>query len=127
MKRIQQLFVAPNLLDTMCPSIIKEPPFLLRHLNFRPNEILENVELNPHPTDLLLDTSVFSTKCLKLVHDILLSQHSPILLGPVLDELKDLNRRKGVKSLLDPSRSFALSFQFGFAYFYFFVAVFPSW
>jgi hypothetical protein len=65
------------------------PPFFKHYFNILPQDILNQVYYNPHPTDLLLDTSVFSISRIPLILEMLIS-HSPILLDPVLNELEDL-------------------------------------
>lgn len=82
------------------PQSVVLPPFMFRHFSLYRQQIIACVNRNPHPTDLLLDTSVFSIDRLPLVRDILL-YCSPILLVPVLIELEDLKTKPSLKELRD--------------------------
>jgi len=79
------------------------PPFSRFCFDTPPGDFLASVRGNPHPTDLLLDTSVFSTTRIPLVREILgcLSSLSPILLAPVVKELEDLKRKPALAELRD--------------------------
>ena len=61
------------------PQSVVLPPFSILHFSLDRQQIIACVNRNPHPTDLLLDTSVFSIDRLPLVREI--------LLVPVLIEL----------------------------------------
>jgi hypothetical protein len=62
--------------------------------------ILDPVIHNPHPTDVLLDTSIFSIDRLPLVREMLL-HFAPILLNPIRSELEDLKKKPRLESLRD--------------------------
>jgi hypothetical protein len=100
MKRNQQRFGPPVTPSAARPPLIFLPPFSRAPFKLRPNEVLAAIAQNPYPTDILLDTSVFSVSRLPLVRELLLSSFSPILLAPVLGELEDLK----VKPALTPLR-----------------------
>jgi len=76
------------------------PPFVTRGFRVDRRQILDPVVHNPHPTDLLLDASVFSIERIPLVCEILIS-FSPILLAPVLKELEDLKTKPALAELRD--------------------------
>lgn len=65
-----------------------------------PSDVLATAIGNPHPTDVLLDTSIFSMERLALVREILLN-FSGMLLGPVLSELEDLKTNPKLVPLRD--------------------------
>jgi hypothetical protein len=80
------------------PQSVVLPPFSILHFSLDRQQIIACVNRNPHPTDLLLDTSVFSIDRLPLVREILL-YCSPILLVPVLIELEDLKAKPSLREL----------------------------
>lgn len=73
------------------------PPFVKREFGIVAESFLELIFRNPHPTDVLLDTSVFALDRISLVKSIVVHCR-PILLLPVLMELEDL---KGKPELLE--------------------------
>jgi hypothetical protein len=68
------------------------PPFIRQHFKIALRDVLDRIARNPHPTDLLLDSSVFSISRLSFVREILL-RFSPIVLAPVRVELEDLKKK----------------------------------
>lgn len=94
-------FPGPILQGARRPPVIVLPPFSQFSFGLDPNELVASVVRNPHPTDLVLDTSVFSISRLALVREILLSPTYPILLRPVLGELEDLRTRPALEPLRD--------------------------
>jgi hypothetical protein len=83
------------------------PPFSISNFTTERRHLLSIVLNNPHPTDLLLDTSVFSVGRLDLVREILIS-FSPILLPPIRKELEDLKVKPALaelRNLVFPSGS----------------------
>lgn len=73
------------------PQSVVLPPFSILHFSLDRQQIIACVNRNPHPTDLLLDTSVFSIDRLPLVREI--------LLVPVLIELEDLKAKPSLREL----------------------------
>jgi hypothetical protein len=76
------------------------PPFSWQSFTVSPQRIADLGLLNPHPTDILLDTSVFSPDRISLVREFLIGS-SPILLKPVLVELADLKTKANLVGLAD--------------------------
>jgi hypothetical protein len=74
------------------PKLAILPPFHNSWSDVERRDILAQALQNPHPTDILLDTSMFSIDRLPLVREILISS-SPIVLQPVLSELEDLKTK----------------------------------
>jgi hypothetical protein len=82
------------------PKRVVLPPFYESWSDVAQRDILAPALQNPHPTDILLDTSMFSIDRLPLVREILISS-SPILLQPVLSELEDLKTKPRLAPLRD--------------------------
>lgn len=77
------------------------PPFFMQRLNVDdPHHSLSQALLNPHPTDVLLDTSMFAIGRLPLIRE-LVRRTSPILLPPVLQELEDLKTKPNLAEVRD--------------------------
>lgn len=76
------------------------PPFVKREFGIAAEPLLELITRNPHPTDVLLDTSVFALDRISLVKSILVHCR-PILLLPVLMELQDLKAKLELIDLRD--------------------------
>ena len=81
-------------------QIVIVPPFSISDFGVERRHIINIVLNNPHLTDLLLDTSVFSVGRLDLIREILISC-SPILLPPVQRELEDLKVKPALAELRD--------------------------
>jgi hypothetical protein len=76
------------------------PPFAVYGLKEQRSSLVKRVLINPHPTDLVLDTSLFSPARVSLVREILVSC-SPIILPPVVQELEDLKAKPALAELCD--------------------------
>jgi hypothetical protein len=69
------------------------PPFTYYGSKFaNPNVIVENMLRNPHPTDVIADSSLFSPKRLDLIRQLLIATHV-LILPAVYTELLDLTRQ----------------------------------
>jgi hypothetical protein len=90
----------PTLPNFGSPSRIILPPFVEVPFKVDRQRILDSATHNPHPTDVLLDTSVFSLSRLPLVRDIL-QRFSPILLPSIRQELEDLKLKPELRELRD--------------------------
>src|SRR4051812_39410033 len=80
------------------PERVVLPPFAMWHLDCPRELVVRHVLDNPHPTDLLLDTSVFSLARLPLVRELMRTCR-PILLTPVRLELEDLKAKAALAEL----------------------------
>jgi hypothetical protein len=77
------------------------PPFLMQRFDVDDRwGLLDPAFLNPYPTDVLLDTSIFSIGRVPLVREIL-RRSSPVLLPPVLNELEDLKTKPNLAEVRD--------------------------
>lgn len=76
------------------------PPFFKGDFSITGELLLEIISRNPHPTDVVLDTSVFALNRISLVKRILVHCR-PILLLPVLVELQDLKAKPQLIDLHD--------------------------
>jgi hypothetical protein len=84
----------------MLPKMIVAPPFSLLEFTLEAKDMMTAILGNPHPTDLLVDASVFSLTREHLIRDLLL-HCLPILLPPVLEELEDVKTKPSLKVLRD--------------------------
>jgi hypothetical protein len=81
-------------------GVVTLPPFTRHEFRVDVDQLLDPIIRNPHPTDLVLDTSVFARDRIPLVTSIL-ARFRPILLSPVLMELQDLKAKPELMDLRD--------------------------
>jgi hypothetical protein len=79
-------------------GIVTLPPFTKSEFRIDAGQLLDPIIRNPHPTDLVLDTSVFARDRIPLVTSIL-GRFRPILLPPVVMELQDLKAKPELTDL----------------------------
>jgi hypothetical protein len=79
-------------------GVVTLPPFTKHEFRVDVDQLLDPIIRNPHPTDLVLDTSVFARDRIPLVTRIL-ARFRPILLSPVLMELQDLKAKPELMDL----------------------------
>ncbi len=82
------------------PPLIVLPPFASWSFATERQDLVDRAIHNPHPTDIVLDASVFSIKRTALIREIL-RRCSPILLNPVRAELEDLKAKPELAELRD--------------------------
>lgn len=76
------------------------PPFAYFPFKIDTSQMLENIQRHPHPTDVVLDASVFAASRLSLVRQ-LKYYFAPIILPCVEGELEDLKTKPDLKELAD--------------------------
>jgi hypothetical protein len=82
-------------------SIVTLPPFAAHSEPIsRLEDVFELLSRNPHPTDVVVDSSAFSMDRLPFARTLFL-HFSPILLPPVEEELQDLKAKPDLLALRD--------------------------